>query len=221
MSTVRKSTRRPLACAALVAVLTSTAGADRLGEATSGSELCRLGKLAAMGAGLDEAFDDATGRDLRNYPPDRVVDYIHMKLQMRFEDLNDRRFSATEFLSFIPVGRPATALSLDAIGLRIDAVRLDERPVEHFHDGETLSVVFPAPLPVGSEHMLTIEYVCDDPWDGMFFTPSRPEAPHYTAEVHTQGQADTDSRSPATEGSSPSWKAATAPTGTGCRTSRT
>ncbi len=70
----------------------------------------RHGKLecfAASDDAADKAFDEKSGRNLRHYPPDRLVDMIHMKLQMRFEDLNEPRFTATETLQFEPLGRSA------------------------------------------------------------------------------------------------------------------
>ena len=158
-------------------------------------ESCLHGKLElaeAQALTAAAAWDEATGADKRNFPRDRFVDYGHMTLEVRFDDLNDMRFTATETLSFIPIGRPTDSLELDAIGLQIDSVTLNGKPVTHFRDDETISLSFDPLLPVGKEHTLVFEYVCDHPYDGMFFTPYSPDAPHYSAEVHTQGQAETN-----------------------------
>lgn len=146
-------------------------------------------------------FDEATGRDLRNYPPDRLVDYHHMKLQMRFESLDEARFSAVESLSFTPIARPCNGLTLDAVGLKINSVRLGAgggnagssgSAVEHSQNDEKLMLRFDPPLEAGQRHELVIDYVCENPYDGMTFTPSSPAAPNYSPEVHTQGQTDTN-----------------------------
>lgn len=154
------------------------------------SETCKDGKEAvAVRAAL---IDEATGRDRRNYPPDRIVDFLHMKLQMRFDDLNARKFSAVETLTITPIGKPASVLTLDAVDLRISSANVAEHTVEMSHDGKRLSLRFEPPLALGQNYELVIDYVCDHPIDGMFFTPSDPDAPGYAAEVHTQGESDTN-----------------------------
>jgi len=153
-------------------------------------ETCLAGKLER--AKLAEAFDEATGRNLRNYPPDRIVDYLHMTLDMRFEDLEQRRFTATETLRFAPIGNPAKAITLDAVGLDIASVTLDGEPVEHYSDGEQLTLRFDPALAVGRPREVVIQYTCDNPTRGMTFTPSSSDVSDYTAEVHTQGQTVTN-----------------------------
>jgi aminopeptidase N len=164
-------------------------GAVRLDE--HGSADCLAGKLE-WAALRSKAFDEASGRDLRHFPPDRVVDYLHMAIRLRFEDLNQKRFEATETLRLSPVAGPASAITLDAVGLRISAVTLGGEPVEHFQDDETLTLRFDPPLPAGEPREIVIEYTCADPYNGMFFTPSSAEAPSYAAQVHTQGQTESN-----------------------------
>jgi aminopeptidase N len=186
---------RAIALAPLLAVLApATLGADRLtgGELETelrGSEACRHGKLehAAL-----TAYEDTTGRNLRNFPPDRVVDHLHMKLEMRFDDLNDMRFSAVETLRVTPLGGPTRSLTLDAVGLDVQAVRLGAASVETFRDDETITLRFDPPLAMGAEHEIVFEYVCEHPYAGMTFTPDADGMPGYTAEVHTQGQTITN-----------------------------
>lgn len=158
-----------------------------------GDDQCLHGRLERMewaGQAEARAFDEATGRDLRNFPPDRLVDFQHLKLQMRFENLDDYRFGAVESLTFVPIGAPTTALDLDAVGLKINSVKIDGKPVEHAHDDKCLALRFDPELEVGREYELIIDYVCDQPIDGMTFTPSSPDAPHYSAQVHTQGESN-------------------------------
>jgi aminopeptidase N len=148
----------------------------------------------AAGAAIDEGLliDESSGRDLRHYPPDRLADHLHMRLELRFEDPSQRRFTAVETLRLRPIARALAALRLDAAELKIESVELDGRRVSHFVDDRSLSLRFDPPLPPGVEQEIRIRYTCEQPWDGMIFTPERPEAPHYTAEVHTQGQAESN-----------------------------
>ncbi len=177
----------PIAAALLVSWSTALAGGS------DGSDECLHARLerAERFEAQAKAFDAATGRDLRNFPPDRIVDFQRMKLQMRFENLNDSRFTAVETLAFTPIGAPTTALKLDAVNLKINSVRCDGNTTEFSCDDKHLTLRFDPALTV-QPHELTIEYVCDHPVDGMIFTPSSPQAPHYTAEVHTQGETETN-----------------------------
>ncbi|MCH8344517.1 MAG: HEAT repeat domain-containing protein [Planctomycetes bacterium] len=154
----------------------------------STSEACLAGKLqrAAWSA---KAFDEDTGRDLRHFPPDRVVNYLHMTLMMRFDDLDEARFTATETLRFVPIAEAVSAITLNAVGLDITTVKLEGEAIEHYQDDETLTLRFDPPLPPGEPREVVIQYSCIEPYTGMFFTPSSPAAPHYTAEVHTQGES--------------------------------
>jgi aminopeptidase N len=165
-------------------------GVERLGD----DECCvrQMEQPARRAPVVAPAWDEATGRDLRNYPPDRVVDYKHMKLQMRFEDLNDRSFTATETLTIEPIGEPTQALTLDAVDLKISKVVLGGKPVEYSSDGKVVAMRFDPPLPLGLSQDLVIEYACEQPYDGMTFTPWSPDAPHYDAQVHTQGETNTN-----------------------------
>lgn len=182
---------------AIVVVVTCAVASETTNDADtwydSEHDTCLHGKLERAEAQAAAAgWDEATGADKRNFPRDRLVDYGHMKLELRFDDLNDRSFSAVETLTFIPIGVPVHAITLDAVGLQIDSVTLNGSAVTHFRDDETISLSFDPPLKPGKEYTLRFEYVCDHPYDGMFFTPYSPDAPNYSAEVHTQGQAETN-----------------------------
>ncbi|MCA9290458.1 MAG: hypothetical protein KDA25_04970, partial [Phycisphaerales bacterium] len=188
-----------LAASAAVALLAglpvlAARGAEETSNETGWAEhdSCLHGRLErAAGAAAGDLYDEQTGRDLRHFAPDRLVDYLHMTLEMRFEDLDDARFVATETLRFRPIGPGVDGLTLDAVGLDIRAATLDGHAVEHYHDGNTLTLRFPGPLDPAREYALGFDYVCADPVDGMVFTPAAPEV-GYTAEVHTQGQSDTN-----------------------------
>lgn len=176
----------------LAALITSAASAAGGGRGDAGYETCLSGKMDRALAAT-KAFDEETGRDLRHYPPDRIVDFLHMTLDMRFEDLNDAGFTASQMLRFSPIAEPLEALTLDAVGLDVSSVTLQGDPVEHYQDDETLTLRFDPPLSPDTPHEVTIAYSCSNPYDGMTFTPSFPEAPQYTAEVHTHGETQYNS----------------------------
>ncbi len=165
---------------------------ERLCDCLAG-RLERLEREAERGA-ASAPFDEATGKDLRQYPPDRFADYKHMKLELWFEDLNERSFTGRETLTLAPTGEALQSLKLDAENLAIRDVSLTggTTAVEHYADGKTLTLRFSPPLKPNEDATVVIEYSCTEPIDGLFFTPSNPDAPEYTAEVHTQGEEETN-----------------------------
>jgi hypothetical protein len=65
--------------------------AERGEFGADGSDVCmhsHLEQPVRRQPAVVKEFDEATGRDMRNFPPDRVVDFKHLKLQMRFEDID-------------------------------------------------------------------------------------------------------------------------------------
>lgn len=158
-----------------------------VGEAThEGCSLeCLEGKVERAEAG---SFDAATGRNPRNYPPDRIVDHLRMTLELRFDDLDARRFTGRETLTIRGVGRPASKIELDAVGLVVSGVTRDGAAAPFFADDQRLTITLEPPLAPLQETSLVIEYSCTEPTAGMIFTPSDPNDPERGAEVHTQGQ---------------------------------
>ncbi len=137
-------------------------------------------------------IDATTGEDLRVYPPDRLVDFLHMRLDLRFERLEDQAFTATQTLSLKPIGVPVRGLRLDAVGISISEVRdAGGRALEWSHDGKVLGIHFGEPL---TEQGITIvtTYSCRQPAQGMTFTMPGPDPAAYPVELHTQGQADSN-----------------------------
>src|SRR5690606_5228282 len=93
---------------------------------------CRLeyGELMGFFGSLDEydpaiRYDPETGEDLRNFAPDRKVDYKHMRLIMTIPDMNEPSFSATQRLIFEPIAKPLETLRLNAMQMNIERVRVD------------------------------------------------------------------------------------------------
>jgi len=147
---------------------------------------CLHGKLEFTSGG---AFDPESGADHRNFPPDRLVDHLHLLLRLRFEDLDARRFTAEQELRLRGIAPQTAVLPLNAVGLNIQRVTRDGDPAAFFSDGERLFVTFAPPLAAGQEAVLGFVYECDEPPRGMIFTPSDP-ATGRAAEIHTQGQPE-------------------------------
>lgn len=141
-------------------------------------------------------FDAQTGRDTRNYPPEKPADLQRMVLRIDIPDMATPRFNAVMTLSLTPTATPLAALSLDAPFLTISSVTHQARDLNFSHDGKTLSIVFDPPLPAGAETALDITYSCSDPADGLIWTITPPSdlarGDAFVPQIHSQGQPESN-----------------------------
>ncbi len=202
----------PFACMTVASLLwLPPAGLSRPAMAGAEAEAehvyceCHQHRLEGLAPGEGEGrgtFNPATGEDNRNFPPDPLVAYQGMVLEVTVPDLAGKMFTATQRLTVAPIGVPVPALELDAEGLKILAVKVDGKDAEWTHDGKVLSIRFAKPLVAPAQGgaaqpvVITTTYECADPFRGMTFSPATPEIPGVararSAELHTQGQTETN-----------------------------
>lgn len=174
-------------------VLAGTAHAADSGEEAWGEWGCGRMLEGAPTRGLG-AFDEKTGADNRNWAPDPMVEWKHLRLEIDFVDFERGRFEALATYRIAPIGVPVTSLDLDANGLDVKWVRWGKGDpdaggdLEHFHDGSKLGIRFPAPLRSG-ESEVAIRYSGEQPVQGLVFTPPCESG---SPEVHSQGQAESN-----------------------------
>jgi aminopeptidase N len=154
--------------------------------------------LASQGEGKAAGFDAETGRDLRTFAPTRVVDFLHMRLEMTIDDMDVPAASCTQTLSISPISNEVSRLTLDARGMKITSVTSEELAsqgisISHDHDGQKLSLSFSPAMPLGTIANVVIRYELNDPSRGLLWTPSSPLRPGQAPQLHTQGQAETNS----------------------------
>jgi aminopeptidase N len=137
-------------------------------------------------------FDPATGRDLLNYARHRHVDHQHMKLVIDIPDMNVPRATAVQTLTVNAIGTPVETLTLDARLLEIAGVSSPGREVAHEHDGQHLTIRFDPPLQPGAPADIVTRYTINDPPDGLFWTPESDAWPGRAAQIHTQGQPESN-----------------------------
>jgi len=142
----------------------------------------------AKGAGL--AWNEASGADSRNWPPSPMVNYEHVKIALRFEDVVSPQADAVATYTVRPIGVPVESLMLNADGLKIASVKLDGSATEFFSDGKNLTMKFTKPLPNDKSSVIEVGYSISRPTDGMTFSPPYPDRPGYGPQVHTQGQTE-------------------------------
>ncbi|MCW5753174.1 MAG: M1 family metallopeptidase [Phycisphaeraceae bacterium] len=135
-------------------------------------------------------FDEATGRSLQQYPPDRSADWLHMKLEITIPDMNALRLLGRQTLTYAPFASPVEFLVLDAVDLDISQVRVNGHPAAFTYDGEQLRVTVEPPTPPGSTADVSIDYAAFDPKPGLIWVPASAAHPDRPAQLHTLGQTN-------------------------------
>ncbi|TVQ64591.1 MAG: hypothetical protein EA379_01080 [Phycisphaerales bacterium] len=179
---------------AALAPATLAAAGGASAEWMHAHEMCcargHIERAELRAAFADTRWEERTGRDARNYPPDRLADYQRMVLEIDIPDMNTPRFEATQRLEFTPIGAPLEALTLNAMQFDVHAVKRDGRDLTFSHDGEHLTILFNPPLAPGVETSIVTTYSVENPVDGLIWTPEHPDAPGRAAQLHTQGQPE-------------------------------
>jgi aminopeptidase N len=149
----------------------------------------KSGEPASQAAG----YDPASGKSLKVYPPHPIVDYKHMRLELTIPDMEIPRAGGVQTLTFAPVAPGTTSLTLDAKAFTVSSVSSPGNDVSFTHNGRKLNVTFAQPLEAGKDVTLITNYQLNDPPLGLTWTPSSPAWPQRAAQLHTQGQPETNS----------------------------
>ena len=174
-----------------MAVVAAMAGGTR--AAGTGDDRCDHGGGAWVGASVDPA----TGAVTRRYSTPRTADHLHMRLDLFIADMNTPRMSGLQTLTLRPIGGPLGETALDARGLTIVSVTCVGRATQFEHDGRRLTIRFDPPLEAGvaAEVITAYEWTGPErgPSLGLVWTPESPAWPGRAAQLHTQGQPETNS----------------------------
>lgn len=128
----------------------------------------------------------------RRYSRDRVVDVVHLKLNLTVE-IEKKRLEGTASLTIVPIDEGVASLTLDACDMTIDSIACEGHPLTFSYDGTVIRIDFADPLPADQEVVLAIKYSVVEPRAGMYFVAPDAHYPNKPVEVWTQGQ-DEDSR---------------------------
>lgn len=150
------------------------------------------GRAMAAAAAGPRSFESRTGQDTIQYPRDPKVEYKHLNLNLKFEDLAAKTFTATAEYSIRAIAPHVRTIELDAVDFYDLAVELNGKPARFSYDDSRLSIVVPNELPTDADTTLTIHYRVSDPDGGMIFVPPDPAYPHRPVSLHTQGQTETN-----------------------------
>lgn len=182
--------RRLVPALSLILISGAEAPADAFNH-----DACLHARLDSLTGAPDNRFDPDTGRDTRNYAPDRVADYLRMHLAIDIPDMNTRVLHATQTLDFAALALPVQAIRLNAEQLKINSVELAEPAgtrITHFHDGSVLTITFDPPLEPQQQARLITQYELREPVDGLFWTTESHAWPGRPPQIHSQGQPETN-----------------------------
>jgi aminopeptidase N len=149
------------------------------GIADTGSEQVGCAKSAAFLAPLDSA-------DHLKYAPDREVQVVHLALEAK-PDFKQKTVQGKAVWTFKPLAKPVQELKLDEVDLDVHSVSSSEK-LEGYHVGkDQLVITFAAPIAVGKEASVTIEYAAE-PQQGLYFRT--PEMGYKEGDTHLFSQGE-------------------------------
>ena len=147
-------------------------------------QICRFRSTEQQRHAQIAKDDDAP---LRKYAPRRVVDVLHIKIDVT-PNFEDRTVAGTTTIRCTPIAEPLTSLVLDAVRLSIDEVRCDAADVSDFSSTDTdLTIVFDKPIPVGKAFNLEVDYSAQ-PTKGLYFRTPKMGYPQGDTHLWTQGE---------------------------------
>ena len=127
-----------------------------------------------------------------HYNPDRPGQVEHIALDLTF-DIPNKSYSGTCEVRIAPVIDGLTSLTMDAVDLKIEGVKVGSTQQAFDYDGEQLRVSLKNPTEYGKPFTLTINYANENPQRGIYFVGPDEHYPDKPTQVWTQGE-DEDSR---------------------------
>ena len=153
-------------------------------EVTEGAALGSEACAGTLGAGDRRVFGFAGTPP--QYPPDRVADIRHIRLELRV-DPRRRTLEGTATHRLAPIAAPLRHLPLNLEELTVDEVTLAGKQLEFEHAGGILDIRLKPAIPVGREVEISIRYH-GSPRTGLNFTGPDKAYPERPYQAWTQGQ---------------------------------
>jgi len=127
-----------------------------------------------------------------HYNPDRPGQVEHIFLDLSL-DIHNQICCGVCHIRLAPVRNGIKRLTLDAVNLNIQFVKVDESPVKFEYDGESLSIQLTQPAKINQPLLIAIAYSVEKPQRGIYFIQPDKHYPDKPVQVWTQGE-DEDSR---------------------------
>lgn len=136
-----------------------------------------------------------SGRDLANFPPHVLFDYLHVRVALDIADMESQTFRAEESLAVRAIGQSRDRLTLDAgAGISVESIYVDGLPATFTHEHERLEIALPTPSQPAPAAPVTvsIRYTAKNTsreGNGLSWFKTRPSRRERGAQIYTQGQA--------------------------------
>lgn len=127
-----------------------------------------------------------------HYTPDRPGQVEHIALDLSL-DIPNRVCAGTCKIRLNPWRDGVERLTLDAVNLQIQSIKIGNAQQAFDYDGEKLQVQLKQPTQVGKAFTLAIAYRTEKPQRGIYFIGPDAHYPNQPVQVWTQGE-DEDSR---------------------------
>jgi len=127
-----------------------------------------------------------------HYTPDRPGQVEHIFLDLDLDILN-QSYQGTCSLRLKPVRSGIDQLTLDAVNLNIQSVKIGKTKQPFDYDGEQLQIHLKQPTQPNRPITLEIAYAVENPQRGIYFIGPTKDYPDKPVQVWTQGE-DEDSR---------------------------
>lgn len=142
----------------------------------------------AIMASLAAAEAAGGGPPERQYAPDRLVDVVHLKLEVT-PDFDTQEIDAQATLTFRPIAKPLPQWRLHAIALDVREITGSHPIAAHQTDGDLLEITFEEPIPPGDEAEIVITYEAA-PKDGLHFRSAAMGYAKEDEQLWTQGEPE-------------------------------
>jgi aminopeptidase N len=127
-----------------------------------------------------------------HYNPDRPGQVEHIALDLVL-DIASQCYQGTCEIRLNPIRSDIDRLTLDAVNLTIQSVKIGKIAQSFDYDGEQLQIHLTQPMTTGKVIELAIAYANEHPQRGIYFIAPDKHYPHKPIQVWTQGE-DEDSR---------------------------
>jgi aminopeptidase N len=123
-----------------------------------------------------------------NYNPDMLVKLQYTKLEVGL-DLDQRLIVGTCNLFVTTVAENLNSISLDALEMDIEEVRLDDQKIEFDYDGKSLVLFFPQTLQADQNIQISVDYSTQNPQSGITFVLPDEFYPNQSKQAWSQGES--------------------------------
>ncbi len=127
-----------------------------------------------------------------HYNPDRPGQVEHIFLDLCL-DIPRQSYHGTCSIRLLPIRKGIDSLTLDAVNLNIQSVKVDEIAQNFDYNGEQLIIQLSQPTQIGKLMLIAIAYSVEKPQRGIYFIQPDQHYPNKPTQVWTQGE-DEDSR---------------------------